>query len=454
MKPKRAPRHTARDKPRRGDAEGRPADDATIAELSPGGDGVAIVSIEGERRAVFFRGVSPGDRVRFEVDPSTRPARGRVIAVLEPGPARVSPACPWSTVCGGCDWMHVSAAGQRAAHESHVRAALPPEWRDHAILFHPAPSPLAYRTRTRVHVRASGGRAIVGMHEARTRDPVEVERCAVLHQDLESARARLAPLLEGAHGRGEAQIALGALDRTPRPAVVDLSWSGALAGACFAQLERAVADGWLAGARVTAGETRLPAKIGDPTPWIRGGDRLPLRLAPGGFGQASDEGNALLARRVAELARAALSGKEDARVLELYAGAGNFTVLLAPLAAQLAAVESTRESCDAARANLEARSLAPRARIVEADAASFAVPPRTTLVVLDPPRTGARDVCARLPTSSAKHILYVSCDTQTLARDLALLAPAFSLRAVEAFELFPQTSHVETLVHLERRRQG
>jgi 23S rRNA (uracil1939-C5)-methyltransferase len=96
--------------------------------------------------------------------------------------------------------------------------------------------------------------------------------------------------------------------------------------------------------------------------------------------------------------------------------------------------------------------MAGRARIVEADAASFVIPPRTHLILLDPPRTGARELCARLSASSAKHLLYVSCDTQTLARDLALLAGAFAPRAIEAFELFPQTSHVESVVHLERRR--
>ena len=430
--------------------------EATISELSPGGDAVAIVPLSGERRAVFLRGVSVGDRVRIAVDASTRPARGTLVSLLEAGPDRVPSACAWSDSCGGCDWMHVSREGQRAAHESHVRAALPREWRDEPIVFHPAPSPLAYRTRARVHVRASGGRAIVGMNEARTRDPVEVERCAVLHPALESARGRIAALLEGAHGRGDAQIALGALDVAPRRAVIDLHWSGALPAACFARLERAVDGGdgaaWLAGARVTAGEARVPAKIGDPTPWIRGGDGLPLRLAPGGFGQASDEGNALLAARVAEIARDSLAGKPDARVLELYAGAGNFTVLVAPFAAQLVAVESARESGDAARENLEARGIAGRAKIVLADAASFVIPAKTHLLLIDPPRTGAREVCTRIASSSAKQVLYVSCDTQTLARDLALLAPGFAPRAIEAFELFPQTSHVETVVHLERRR--
>ncbi|MGO9000118.1 MAG: class I SAM-dependent RNA methyltransferase [Polyangiaceae bacterium] len=434
--------------------------EATISELSPGGDGVAIVPMGGlaaERRAVFVRGVVCGDRVRLAVDTSTRPARGRVIALLEAGPDRVQPPCPWSSVCGGCDWMQVSATGQRTAHAAHVRGALPLPWRDVAIAMHAAPRPLAYRTRARVHARASGGRAIVGMNEARTRDPIEVETCAVLHPDLEASRARFASLLEGAHGRGEAQLALGAfptLDGAPRRSVIDLHWSGALAPACFGRLERAIADGWLAGARVTAGETRVPAKIGDPTPWIRGGDGLPLRLAPGGFGQASDEGNAMLALRVAEHAREALAGRSDARVLELYAGAGNFTVLLASLAQQqLVAVESARESCDAARANLVARGVADRARVVEADAGAFAIPPRTHLVILDPPRTGARELCGRIAASSAKHVVYVSCDTQTLARDLALLSESFVPHAVDALELFPQTSHVEAVVHLERRRR-
>jgi 23S rRNA (uracil1939-C5)-methyltransferase len=428
--------------------------EATIDELAPGGDGVAIVEAGGERRAVFVRGVARGDRLRLAVDLTKRPARGRVLDVVAAGADRVEPACAWADRCGGCDWMHVSLAGQRAAHHAHVRAALPAAWRDTAIVHHESPSTLAYRTRARLHVRASGGRAILGMNEAGTREPVEVDTCAVLHPDLEGARARIAGLLEGAHGRGDAQVALGAFASGPRAAVLELEWSGALAPVCFARIEAAVKDGWLAGARVTAGEARVPARIGDPTPWIMAGDGAPLKLAPGGFGQASDEGNAALARRVRAIAHAVCAKREGARVLELYAGAGNFTVLLAAHAEgeapkRVIAIESQRAACDAARENLKARGL-EGAKVVEADAATYAIPPQTHLVVLDPPRTGARDACARLPASSAKHVVYVSCDPQTLARDLGALATAFTPRAVEVFELFPQTSHVETLVHLER----
>src|SRR5437870_1197591 len=114
--------------------------EATIDELAPGGEGVAIAAVGGERRAIFVRGVSVGDRVRLDVDLARRPARGRVIALVAPGVDRVAPACTYAERCGGCDWMHVSADAQRRAHASHVRAVLPSAWRDHPIVTHDAPS--------------------------------------------------------------------------------------------------------------------------------------------------------------------------------------------------------------------------------------------------------------------------------------------------------------------------
>src|SRR5258706_4591611 len=126
--------------------------EATIDELAPGGDGVAIASVGGERRAIFARGVTVGDRVRLNVDLTTRPARGRLLALLAAGVDRVPSPCAHVERCGGCDWMHVSGEAQQRAHASHVRAALPAAWRDHPILAHEAPSPLAYRTRPPLHV--------------------------------------------------------------------------------------------------------------------------------------------------------------------------------------------------------------------------------------------------------------------------------------------------------------
>jgi len=274
--------------------------DATISSLAPGGDGVALVDVSGERRAVFVPNSAPGDRLRLAVDTSHRPARGRIRSLEAPGPGRVPPACPWSERCGGCDWMHLSLETQSRTHVDHVRAALPAGWREAAIEPHPSPDALAYRTRARVHVRVDArGRAVVGIHEASTHEPVEVDSCAVLDPVVEGARKRLAPLLRGCRGRGDVQIALGA-ERLP---VLDIRWRGEMARECFARLESAVAERAIAGAQVTLAEATRPAKVGDPTPWMPGADGAPLRLSAGGFGQANERLNGALASHVAGLVR-------------------------------------------------------------------------------------------------------------------------------------------------------
>jgi 23S rRNA (uracil1939-C5)-methyltransferase len=421
--------------------------DAAIGSLAPGGDGVAHVEVGGERRAVFVPQTAPGDRARVEVDLSRCPARGRVLSIVSAGEGRVVPACPWATRCGGCDWMHLSTDAQAAAHAEHLRASLPPAFREVTVGSVGASAALGYRARARVHVRSLGrgqGRIAVGMHEARSHDPVEVDVCAVLDPALERARSSLASLFEGSRGQGEVQITLGA-GRLP---VLDVRWEeGEIAPGVFARLEAAVTGGSIAGADVALPHVTRPARIGDPTPWMKGADDAPLRLAPGGFGQANEGVNAELALHVARTVRPWRADK----AVELYAGAGNLSVVLAREVGDLACVEASREACEAARANLGVRGFG-NARVVEGDAGAYAIGKATRLVVLDPPRTGARAVAERLAESKVAHVVYVACDTQTLGRDLAILASAYDAESVTAFEMFPQTSHVEAVVALRRRR--
>jgi 23S rRNA (uracil1939-C5)-methyltransferase len=422
--------------------------DTTIAELSPGGEGVAIEEIDGERRAIFVPGVVKGERVRVEADLSRRPARARLLEVLQPSAARVGPECPWFEACGGCDWMHLSLEEQARSHAAIVAAVLPPAFRGVDVITHRALRGRGYRTRARIHVDARRGRVIAGMYGRGSHAPVSVETCLVLDPVLDRARAALPAWLEGARGRGEAQLALGK-PTAERKAVIDLRWTGELPAAVFGRFERAVAEGAVAGARLYAGDVRVPATIGDATPWIMGGDGAPLRLSPGGFSQATEEGNVELARRTVALADAIAPG---ATTLELFAGAGNLTVLFAQTRT-ITAVEIVREACDAARANLAARGLSARVRVIEGDAGTHPIGRDAKLVVLDPPRAGAKEavrmLASRLPSHSRPAIVYVSCDPPTLGRDLSTLADAgYQLAAIETFEMFPHTSHVETIAAL------
>ena len=339
--------------------------------------------------------------------------------------------------------MHITLAAQSRTHVDHVRAALPATWRATPIAVHPSPDALGYRARARVHVRCdTRGGAVVGMHEASTHEPVPVDSCAVLDPALEGARRSLETVFQGSRGRGDVQVAFGG-GRLP---VYDIRWRGDLASECFARLEKAVVARTIAGALVTLPEAKRPAKIGDPTPWMTGADGALLRLSPGGFAQANERVNRALVSHVADVARP----WRATNAVELYSGAGNLSILLTREVEDLVCVESDRATCDAARANLTARG--QKARVVEADAAAYAWRPATDLVVLDPPRSGAREVAARLAASRVAHAIYVSCDAQTLGRDLATLEASYAPTSIATFEMFPQTSHVETVVALERRR--
>jgi 23S rRNA (uracil1939-C5)-methyltransferase len=273
---------------------------------------------------------------------------------------------------------------------------------------------------------------------------VEVARCLVLHPELDRARLALSPLLEGAHGRGEAQIAFGVAERP----VLELRWRGKLAPATFSRLEDGVKAGSWAGARVFEGEVSRPAVFGDPSPWTVAADAQPLRLAPGGFAQASDGANAQLGERLLALALRFAAPRLGA-VVELFAGAGNFTVLLARHAGRVVAVESSEPACEALRQNLAARDL--RAKVAFGLAEEHATSRATHLVVLDPPRTGAKLVAERLVRERPRVVAYVSCDVPTLARDLRILAPAYDPAALESFAMFPHTPHSETLAVLTRK---
>ena len=428
--------------------------EASIHSLAPGGDGVAHIEIEGRRRAVFVPRTAPGDRARLAVDPSHRPARGRLLELISGGSDRVPVACGSADRCGGCDWMHLSLEAQVRVHVEHVRGALPRAWRGVAVDSTPAPAGMRARSRARVHVRCERGRPVrVGMHQARTHSPVEVDECVVLEAPIEAARRALPSLFEGASGRADVTIAYGA----GGAAVLHVLWTDAASGEhgspaglpdrTFFRIDRAVESGLIAGAQIVFEGASRPSRIGDPTPWMLGADGAALRLASGGFGQASSPVNAALVQHVAGLVRAQRVGA----AVELYAGAGNLGVLVAPAVGELVCVESDRECCHAARANFAERGLV--ARVVEADATAYVWKAATELVVLDPPRGGARAVTERLAASPVRHVIYVSCDPQTLGRDLAALQAAYAPSSVHTFEMFPQTSHVETVVALERRRR-
>jgi len=375
----------------------------TIERLAAGGDGVGRAA---DGRVVFVPFTAPGDRVRVRlVEERPRFARGHVLKLLAPGPARTDPVCAVFGSCGGCAWQHVAYPAQVEAKRAIVEDALsriagltPLD----AVEITASATPYAWRSRTRLFCEQ--GR--VGYRRRHSHALQPVARCPVLVPALDTA---LHALSADPPGDGEIELAVG--DGAPRRAPLPHA-AGASSPARIA---------------IRAGEDRL-------------------ELSPGVFFQAH-------AGLRDALREAALDAAGTGRfAADLFAGAGFFTLGLARRFERVIAVEAAPAAADDLRRNAAAAGC-PRIEVL-AEPVEQALPRvlGAEVLLLDPPRTGLpRGVAAELAAGTAGRVVYVSCEPATLARDLAPFAGAgFRPTRVRAFDLFPQTPHVEVLVVLER----
>ena len=407
----------------------------TVEALHANGDGVAF----DRGRAVDVPGALPGERVRLTVH-----REGPLVERLADSPERVVPACPVFERCGGCTLQHASASLQRDTRLATLRRALPAALRELPVVYHLSPAPFGWRTRARLAWESDRAGVRVGHRARRSRSVVPTLVCPVLVPALEAALPAVVEALSRMVGAGEVSLSLG---RDGAPVASVHVARGALDPRAYTLCD-ALIDRGFAGAALWAPEATVPFVKGDPRPVTLGGDGEPLTLGVDGFAQAHGGLNLALAGAVAAGARA-----EGKKVLELYAGAGNFTVALARRAASVVAVESDPGATRALRDNLRARSL--ENVTVRDEPAERCAGVRADVVVLDPPRTGAREVCETLAAKpSAKAVVYVSCDPPTLGRDLGALLAAYEVRSLAAFEMFPHTGHVEVVATLARTGQA
>ncbi len=386
----------------------------TIDELAGGGDGVG----HHEDRAVFVPDTAPGDRVRVRVQQRRRSWwRGILLEVLQPGPARQEPTCPVSLLCGGCQWHHVRYEHQLTAKIGLLQRAFR-QARVHApaVDARAAPDALGYRCRARLHWYPAPGGTVLGFLGRRSHKVVDVSQCAVL---LPQLSAQLSELRR-------------ALAHTPHPGELLLLGN-----------ER---DHWGA-ERLDGGEPRCwgareidQAADSEPSFWT----------TPETFFQANPAVNRQLRSLVAQWA-AQDSEAAEPLCVELFAGSGNLTRGLTQRGPVIA-VESQPAAVALGRRNLEGLDIewmtADAGEALDQLSARDLAP---DLVVLDPPRAGARALLDGLIRLGPRRVLYVSCDPMTLARDVAHLAGAgYQLRRLSLLDTMPQTHHFETVAELKR----
>lgn len=411
-----------------------------VDSLAFGGDAVGR---DAGGRVIFVPGGAPGDTVEVRVlERKKAYARGELVRLVEAGRRR-RPPCPYQEACGGCPWQHVEEATQREAKQEVVRHALKKTGVE-VLPIAAAPMPLGYRVRAKLTARSGA----VGFQTRRSHRVVDVDTCLALAPPLDAALQAARRKLRGALGDGATIAGLMA----PGGAVhLDVEVGlGGLPETLADQAAELVGEAGIVGVSVHLPGT--PTRIyGAPEIDLGGG----FHGSAGGFQQANWAQNELLRHLVRE---AALPAE---RILELYAGDGNFTRDLAA-SARVVAVEGDRQA--AARLVDNLRRIAPRLPpgpgqpapvhrwAVRPEGAAEAVRrlrasgERFDVIVLDPPRAGAADVLEGLAAFAARRIVYVSCDPMTLARDVRRLG-GLGYRALTAqpVDMMPQTSHVEVV---------
>jgi 23S rRNA (uracil1939-C5)-methyltransferase len=428
---------------------------ARVAGLTREGEGV----VHGGKTA-FVAGALPGELIRFRRRRRhRRHDEGELLEVLEASPERVAPRCPHFGVCGGCVLQHLSPAAQLAAKDSELHDALtrvarvtPGDW------LSPLPGPhWGYRRRARLGAKFVRRKdtVVVGFRERAAPYVAQLRSCEVLAPRAGALIAPLAALLTELTIRERLpQIEVAVADNATAlvlrvlepPTPEDEARLAAFAAAHGVRLYLQPAG--LQSVR-ELGSAREPLHYRLPR------FDLELQFVPTDFIQVNGAVNESLALRAAEL----LELSSGASVLDLYCGLGNFSLPLARTAAQVTGVEGDAALVERARSNARLNGLT-NAQFHVADLAlepDPAVPwmrRHYTHVLLDPPRTGARAVLAALAQLAPERLLYIACHPGSLARDLGVLVHehGFTLAAAGVVDMFPHTSHVESLALLTRAR--
>jgi 23S rRNA (uracil1939-C5)-methyltransferase len=379
--------------------------DVKIEKIVPRGLGLAFA----EKLTVFVGLAAPGDRVRVRIhELKKRTAFAEIVEVIEPGPDRITPPCPIFGTCGGCDFQQLSYTAQLAAKVEIIRDCLTRIGKiDLTVDIQMIDSPQEFEYRSRARWHAQRHARTLGFRKRHSHEVVDVSGCPISTPELRATFEE-----------------------------VKASFNWEMMFDDTAAAEGAVGD---SGASVWSSELGSPSA--DITSTVRG-EKYTYDAET--FFQA----NRSLTDKLVETAVGDASGET---ALDLYCGVGLFTLPLARRFNDVIGVEGNPSSIEFAKRNaanagltnveFEGEGVGRFLGSIEGD---------VDFVLIDPPRAGTEDrVIQGLLKLKPKRISYVSCEPSILARDLReILDAGYTITSVTALDMFPQTHHVEAVVHL------
>lgn len=399
----------------------------SIESIAAGGDGVG----RSDGLVVFVPRTAPGDVVTAQISGKGHFARGTLKTIASPSAVRIDPPCPHYTRdhCGGCQLQHMTYESQLAAKQLIIRDSI--QRIGKRIVDVPAiersPKDWRYRTKLTLAIRRRGSRWIAGLHPYDDPSrvfpladcPITDSRVVAAWRDIMSADAYFPDAKEL---RGSVRITSG--------------------GPTFVMIG---GESWAAREQFSAAVPSISAVWWEPAedkPRRLLYDKRQDRDPSASFAQVNAEMAEVLRAYVLERART----YEPRTVIDAYSGAGHTALALAEQGAKVTAIELDRDASAWSAARLAAPSRAINARVEDALPGLFPA----DLVILNPPRAGVDARVTATLEAEVGHVrglIYVSCNPATLARDLARL-PTYRMESLRAFDMFPQTAHVETVCEL------
>jgi 23S rRNA (uracil1939-C5)-methyltransferase len=416
-----------------------------IDRLSYGPYGIGRV----EGRVLMVPHTAPGDTITANlIEERERFSIAELAQVLEPSPARRSPPCPYVGRCGGCSWQHLNYELQLKAKQQNVEDSLRRIGKLSNYDLRPiisAADEFHYRRRIRLQV---GPGHTLGFYGVSSHDLIEIEACLIAAEPLNAMIETLRRWALSMNTNIE-QVEIVVGDKPNQTVAVVKAPDMFLPRDELACAHLIGNDSGIHGLIVAGRDWRRV--WGEPRITVGLHTALELDLDADVFTQVNPPGN----RRIIDELLAAGDFRKDDRVLELFSGAGNFTLPLAQQAKAVVAVEGHRASINQGKLNAQRHAIdnirwicAP---VPKAVAELKRKREQFAKIVLDPPRAGAKGIEKNLAALEAVEVLYVSCNPTTLARDLAAFVKlGYKLIKIQPIDLFPQTFHVETLALLER----
>lgn len=426
---------------------------ATIEALSHEGRGITHV----DGKTIFVDGALKGESVMFRYRGSrAKFAEGSIEELIDNiSVDRVEPACKHYSVCGGCSLQHISAEKQIQHKEQVLQEQLQHIGGVTAEqILPPLTGPLwAYRHKARLGVKhvAKKEKVLVGFREKYSSYVADIDSCEVLHPSVGKILGELGELISG-------------LSVYNKIAQIEVAVSGQKTVLIFRNLTdlssedinkvHAFANQYELAIYLQPGGPStvmpLPGQDHSELSYLLEEGNISIQFSATDFTQVNVDINQQMVKRVVSL----MDIQAADNVLDLYCGLGNFTLPMALKANQITGVEGAEPMVEKARHNAKLNNI-ENANFISADLSAPLIEALSTdsydKVLLDPPRSGAQFVVEEMKMKNVGRLIYVSCNPATLARDAGILVrdKGFKLVTAGVMDMFPQTSHVESIAIFE-----